>query len=62
MGRGTLVFYVIVVVAAVGFAVWFVRTPSFHHRFGSKGKDPGQAGSHAGGSMLNADRDFRKND
>jgi hypothetical protein len=60
-----MVWYSILIVAAIALAAWFVRfvrTPSFRHRFGSEGKDPGQAGSHARGSMLNADRDFRKND
>jgi hypothetical protein len=46
----------------IALAAWFGGTPSFRHRFGSEGKDPGQAGAHARGSMLNADRDFRKND
>ena len=57
-----MVWYGILIVAAIAVVVWFVRTPSFRHRFGSQGKDPGQAGSHARGSMLNADREFRKND
>ena len=57
-----MVFYVIVGVAAIAFLAWFVRTPSFRHHLRGKGKDPGQAGWHAEGSMLNANRDFRKND
>jgi len=57
-----MVFYGIVIVAAIAFFSWFVRTPSFRQHLRGKGKDPGQAGWHAEGSMLNANRDFRKND
>jgi hypothetical protein len=57
-----MVWYVILFLAATGFVVWFVRTPSFRHHARGRGKDPGQAGCHAEGSMLNATRDFRKND
>ncbi|HET8665495.1 MAG TPA: hypothetical protein VFM08_14365 [Nocardioides sp.] len=57
-----MVFYGIVIVGAIGFFAWFVRTPSFRQHVHGRGKDPGQAGWHAEGSMLNANRDFRKND
>jgi hypothetical protein len=61
-GRETvMVFYIIVIVLAVAFIAWFVRTPSFRHHMRGRGKDPGQAGGHAEGSMLNTNRDFRKN-
>ena len=49
--EGDMVWYGIVIVAAIALAagfVRFVRTPSFRHRFGSEGKDPGQAGAHPG--------------
>jgi len=46
----------------IALAAWFGGTPSSRHPFGIEGKDPGQACAHARGSMLNADRDFRKND
>jgi hypothetical protein len=57
-----MVWYGILIVAAIAFVAWFVRTPSFRHHVRGRGKDPGQAGWHAEGSMLNANRNFRKND
>ena len=57
-----MVWYGILIVAAIAFVAWLVRTPSFRHHVRGRGKDPGQFGSHAEGSMFNANRDFRKND
>jgi hypothetical protein len=57
-----MVWYIILIAAVILFGVWFIRTPSFRHHVRGKGKDPGQAGGHAEGSMFNANRDFRKND
>lgn len=60
--EAVMVWYGIVIVAAIAFIAWFVRTPSFRQHRRGRGKDPGQAGWHAEGSMLNVNRDFRKND
>jgi hypothetical protein len=57
-----MVWYGIVIISAIAFVAWFVRTPSFRQHLRGRGEDPGQAGWHAEGSMLNANRDFRKND
>jgi hypothetical protein len=57
-------FYIFLIVAAIVIVVWFVRTPMFRQLRRGSGRDPGQHGSGAtgSGSMLNASRDFRKND
>ena len=55
-----MIWYAVVIVVAVVALAWFVRTPAFRHAL--RRKDPGQAGTHYEGSMLNADRSFRKND
>ncbi|MGC4109794.1 MAG: hypothetical protein QM747_05095 [Nocardioides sp.] len=55
-----MVWYIIVIAAVVVFLAWFVRTPTYRHL--RQRKDPGQSGTHQEGSMLNADRNFRKND
>jgi hypothetical protein len=57
-----MVWYTFLVLAAIAFLVWFVRTPTFRHLRRGQSRDPGQAGTHYEGSMLNADRSFRKND
>jgi hypothetical protein len=59
-----MVWYGIVILAALGFITWFVRTPTFRHIRAGHGKELGeQGGSHyAEVSMLNANNAFRKND
>ena len=57
-----MIFYGIVLVALVLFALWFVRTPTFRHHRRGAGKNPGQDASHAGFSYDNSQRYFRKND
>jgi hypothetical protein len=57
-----MLWYIILIVAFIAFVAWFVRTPSFRHHLRGRGKDPGQLGAHAEGSMLNANNQFRKND
>ena len=43
-----MLFYVIVIVAAIAFIVWFVRTPLFRAHLRS-GKDPGESGTRMDG-------------
>jgi hypothetical protein len=59
-----MIFYGIVIVAAIVIVTWFVRTPLFRQHRRGGGKDPGQAGSRGvgSGSSYNASREFRKND
>jgi len=59
-----MVWYSIVILAAIGFVTWFVRTPTFRHlRAGRRKVRDDQSASHyAEVSMLNANNDFRKND
>ena len=57
-----MAWYIILIVAAISFVAWFVRTPTFRQLRRGRGADPGQTGSHAEGSMLNANNSFRKND
>jgi hypothetical protein len=45
-----MVFYGIVIVAALGFGTWFVRTPLFRAHLRS-GKDPGDAGTRVEGKF-----------
>jgi hypothetical protein len=44
-------FYIIVIVAAIGFGAWWVRTPSFRAHFGGHGKDPGDSGTRVDGKF-----------
>jgi hypothetical protein len=57
-----MVFYGIVIVAFIGFVVWFVRTPTFRHHRQGRGKNPGQDAGHAMPYMDNSSAYFRKND
>ena len=42
-------FYGIVIVAAIGFGIWFVRTPSFKAHVRGHGKNPGDSGTRVDG-------------
>jgi hypothetical protein len=59
-----MVWYSIVILAAIGFVTWFVRTPTFRHRRAGHAKlrDDQSASHYAEVSMLNANNQFRKND
>ena len=57
-----MVFYGIVIVAFIGFVVWFVRTPTFRHHRQGHGKNPGQEAGHAMPYLDNSSAYFRKND
>ena len=56
-----MVFYGIVIVAAIAFTMWFVRTPAFRQRL-RHGKSPDQAHSRADGIQYNDWKDLPPRD
>jgi hypothetical protein len=44
-----MVFWIIVIVAVIAFAIWFVRTPIFRAHVRGSGRDPGESGTRVEG-------------